>query len=287
MELPVVGAVLLSAVLHAGWNAIVKVGGDRWLVPGTIMAVSGLYGALGAAFLPMPMPHHWPWLVASGLLHATYLATLSLAFSVGDFGRVYPIARGTAPLLVFAASAPILGQPVTWQMAACILAIALGIVSLARQRRLPASGAEDRRAVPYALATGALIAAYSLVDAAGIRVLARDIEPAAPTYLCWIMVFAAIPFTAAVVHQRGRAIGPFLRTNGLKGAASAVIAMGSYGLVIWALAQAAAAPVAALRETSVVFGALIAAFVLRERFGMRRIVAAIAVAAGAAGLHLV
>ncbi len=280
----VIGAVLLGALLHASWNALVKAGGDLWLTTALIAGFSAFFALAAVPFLPLPLAHHWPWIIASGLLHLTYFTLLVIAYGHGDFGRVYPIARGTAPLLVFAAAGPFLGETLSASTAFAVVAIAIGILSLAWERGLLAGG--HGKAVVYALLTGTAIAAYSLVDAAGIRVMTADVANATVAYLAWIMIVACVPFVAIVSYMRWGHLGSYLRTYGGHGAAGAAFALAAYGLVLWAYAQAPAAPVAALRETGVIFAALIATLVLGEKFGRRRVPAAVLVAAGAAGLHL-
>lgn len=276
---------LLGALLHASWNALVKAGGDRWLTPALIAGFSLVFAAFSAVLLPLPQAHHWPWIIASGLLHLTYFTLLVIAYGHGDFGRVYPIARGTAPLLVFAAAGPLLGDTMSEGAAVCVAIIALGILSLSWERGLLRGG--RGKAVFYALLTGVAIAGYSLVDAGGMRLIAGDIGPATFVYLSWIMIVACLPFILVVGLWRRRQILPYLRTHGWRGAGGAAFALASYALVLWALTQAPAAPVAAVREIGVIFAALIATLVLGEPFGKKRIPAAILVAAGAAGLHLV
>ncbi len=280
----VIGAVLLGALLHASWNALVKAGGDRWLTPALIAGFSALFGLAVIPFLPFPQSHHWPWIIASGLLHLTYFTLLVIAYGHGDFGRVYPIARGTAPLLVFAAAGPFLGESLSVGTAIAVTVIAIGVMSLAWERGLLTGG--HGKAVVYALLTGTAIAGYSLVDAAGIRVMAADYSTATFVYLAWIMIVACVPFFAVVAYVRWSQIGPYLRTYGKRGIGGSVFALASYALILWAFTQAPAAPVAAVRETGVIFAALIATLVLGESFGKRRVPAAILVAAGAAGLHL-
>jgi drug/metabolite transporter (DMT)-like permease len=280
----VIGAVLLGALLHASWNALVKAGGDLWLTPALIAGFSALFALAVVPFLPLPQPHHWPWIIASGVLHLTYFTLLVVAYGHGDFGRVYPIARGTAPLLVFAAAGPFLGETLSPGTTVAVAAIAIGVLSLAWERGLLAGG--HGKAVFYALLTGTAIAAYSLIDAAGIRVMTADFTTAIFVYLAWIMIVACVPFIAVVGYMRRGHIGPYLRAYGGRGAAGAAFALAAYGLVLWAYAQAPAAPVAAVRETGVIFAALIATLVLGESFGRRRVPAAVLVAAGAAGLHL-
>ncbi|MBO6782419.1 MAG: EamA family transporter [Alphaproteobacteria bacterium] len=283
MSLTVVLAVLLAALLHASWNALIKGGSDRWLTSGMIGGFGGTGGlVVAAAFLPLPEPHHWPWLIGSGALHGAYFILLVNAYAHGDLGKVYPIARGSAPLIIAALSAPIVGDiPTMWEIVS-ILVIVAGVVALTLEPRQVASA--DTRTILLALATGTCIAAYSLFDAVGIRTIAPDVTNATLFYLCWIMVFAAIPIVGATWLARRGSILAHVRAHALEGIGGATIAMGSYGLILFAFANAPVASVAALRETGVVFAALIGVLVLGEKFGARRIPAAILVAAGAAAL---
>jgi len=283
MSTTIVLAILLAALLHASWNALIKGGGDRWLTSGMIGGFGGL-GALTVAlvFLPLPQAHHWPWLAASGALHASYFILLVNAYAHGDLGKVYPIARGSAPLIIVALSAPLVGDvPNLWEIAA-IVVIVTGVVTLSLERENIATA--NLRTIVLALMTGACIAAYSLFDAVGIRTIGPDVEQPTLFYLCWIMVFAAIPIVAATwMARRGETVS-YLRRHAWEGAGGATIALTSYGLVLFAFANASVAGVAALREIGVVFAALIGVLVLGEQPGYRRIPAAIMVAAGAAAL---
>ena len=283
MSATVIAVVLLAALFHASWNALVKAGGDRWLTTMLITGGGALIAGIAVPFLPLPAPHHWPWLVASGLLHLVYFALLVFAYGHRDFGQVYPIARGSAPLLVFVVAGPALGDAVSTGTAIGIVAIAAGVMGLA-WRGVPFA-ADHARATVYALLTGGAIASYTIVDVAGVRIMSADLPAAAITYLAWMMIVTGIPFAAVVGWRRRAEIAGQLRQHALPGIGGAALALASYGIVLWAFAQAPAAPVAALRETGVVFAALIATLVLGERFGRHRIPAAIIGAAGAAGIH--
>jgi len=285
MSTGVVLAVLLAALLHASWNALVKGDSDRWLTSGMIGGFGGV-GALLVAlvFLPLPQAHHWPWLIGSGALHATYFILLVNAYAHGDLGKVYPIARGSAPLIIVALSAPIVGDiPDLWEIIA-ILVIVSGVVALSLEPGQVRTA--NFTTIGLALLTGACIAAYSLFDAVAIRTIGPEIETATLVYLCWLMVFAAIPIVAATYWARRGHILIHLRAHAVQGIGGAFIAIASYGLILYAFANASVASVAALRETGVVFAALIGVLVLGEQFGKRRIPAAIMVASGAAALKL-
>ncbi len=276
-------AVVLSALMHASWNALVKGGDDGWLTGALISTFAATGGLIVAiAFVPWPAVHHWPWLIGSGVLHAGYFILLMNAYTYGDLSKVYGIARGTAPLVIVALAGPLTGDVPGWQEIIAILVLVAGVVALTFEPGKFAMA--DVKAVVLAVLTGSMIAAYSLFDAIGIRTIGPEIEYAAVVYGSWIMVFAAIPIlTVAFTIRRGRIIR-HIRTNAAKGIAGGAIAVVSYMLILFAFANASVASVAALRETGVVFAALIGTFILGERLGKRRIPAAILVAIGAGAI---
>lgn len=276
-------AVVLSALMHASWNALVKGGEDGWLTGAMISGIAAS-GALivAVAFVPWPAPHHWPWLIGSGALHASYFILLVSAYAHGDLGKVYAIARGTAPLIIVALAGPLVGDVPGWQEIAAILVLVAGVIALTFEPGKFATA--DLKAVFLALLTGTMIAAYSLFDTIGIRTIGPEIEYAAIVYVCWLMIFTAIPvLSVAFTIRRGKII-PYMRANMFKGIGGSAIAVGSYALILYAFENAPVASVAALRETGVVFAALIGTFLLGERLGKRRIPAAILVAVGASAL---
>lgn len=276
-------AVVLSALMHASWNALVKGGDDGWLTGALISAFAATGGLIVAvAVVPWPATHHWPWLVGSGALHAGYFILLMNAYTYGDLGKVYGIARGTAPLVIVVLAAPLVGDIPSWQEITAIVVLVSGVMALTFEPGKFATA--DLKAIVLAVLTGSMIAAYSLFDAIGIRTIGPEIEHAAIVYGSWLMVFAAIPILAvAGFIRRGRII-KHIRANAAKGIAGGAIAVASYMLILFAFANASVAGVAALRETGVVFAALIGTFVLGERLGKRRIPAAILVAIGAGAI---
>lgn len=263
--------VLLAAALNAGWNSAIKVGGDRL----TVMAITTLVGsAISLGVLPwvrMPESASWMLLALSIAIHTLYHVVLPVAYSHGDLGQIYPIARGSAPLLVMAGAALFAGErPEAGEMLGVVV-LSVGVLALAL--RDPASGSKhggtNGKAVGYALLTGLLIAAYTVVDALGARrsgsaigfavlITLGDGIATALLLLCWkgVKVFR--------LNLRSLALG----------AMAGAMQMGSYWIAVWALARAPMGTVSALRETSVLFVALISAFVLKEGVTMRRLVSA-------------
>lgn len=271
----VAAAVLLAAVTHASWNALAHHITDK-LVGFTLISGGGaLIGLLMAPFVPFPAAGAWPYLVLSAVIHIVYFALLITSFRLGDFGQAYPIARGTAPLVVTVLAALFAGEvPGGWQASGVAVSCA-GLTGLAVWGLRGSGRRPDWKAIGAALATGVSIAAYTVVDGLGVR------ESGTSTgYIAWLMIIEgiAVPVYAAY-RWRGELPGrlrPFARL-GLLGAA---LSVGAYGLVIWAQTRADLAPISALRESSIIVGAAIGAVFFKERFGLPRIVAAGVMVAG-------
>lgn len=274
LDLGVSALVLLAALIHAVWNAMVKVQGDR-LVGMVIMHGAGTLasGLIIIAFSVAPPPlAAWPYLVASVIVHTGYYFGLIKAYQYGDLSQVYPIMRGTAPALVAIGAFLTVGEATSWQSGIGLLLVSGGIWSLAFGR----AAAPDRRAVIAAFATAATIGTYSVIDGIGGRVAGN-----AHSYALWMFFFEVFPIGAYALWRygtedfaaRARGVWRLAAPGGLLGIAS-------YWIVIWAMSQAPLGLVVALRETSVIIAALIGAFLFRETFGPRRIAAAAVVAAG-------
>jgi len=281
----VAGMVLLAALFHATWNAVVKSGADSLLAQTVVINVAAVIGLCALPFLPFPVAASWPWLLASVLIHLLYFLILTSSYEHGDFSQVYPIARGSAPLLVAGLSPFLFGETLTMTAAAGVATISLGILSLAWTPSLFRK--RPQRPVLFALMTGLTIAAYSVVDASGVRLAAEGRGAAgAFGYIAWLF-FLCGPVLAVVAlpRRRGRIVS-FLRTDRGRSFGGGIVAGAAYGLVLWAYSQGAVAPVTALRETSVVIAAVIGAVLFGESFGARRVASAGAVAAGVVLLNL-
>lgn len=287
-------AVIFAGVLHAVWNAIAKGAPDRW----ASFALIGLGEALvvvpmGAVVGP-PDRAAWPWLLASVAVHIVYMGLLLVAYQLGDFSQVYPLARGSAPLLVAAVAAAALGERLTWAQDAGVAAVCggLGVLAFAGRRDGAGRGGadgeagadgkagvtreRDPRAVAAALLTGVSIAGYTLLDGMGVRHAGGSLS-----YTSWMFGIQAPVTVALVLALRGRATLTRLdRAAALRGLAGGLISMAAYGIVLWAQTRGTLASVAALRETGVISGAVIGAVFFAERLGPRRIAAACVVAAG-------
>ncbi|MFW5415914.1 EamA family transporter [Nocardiopsis sp. CNT-189] len=272
-------AVLAAALLHAGWNAIAHAITDRLLGFALIGAAGMAGGAATAAFAGLPDPASWPALGLSALLHVGYMGLLMLSYRVGDFGQVYPLARGTSPWLVALGAAVLLGETLSPLHLAGVLVVSAGLTALVFAGGVP--GRDRLPALGAALATGAMIAAYTVVDGVGVRASG---DPLA--YLAWLMILEGPWFLiAALVLRRGR-LASQLRPVWRIGALGGLLSMAAYGLVLWAQTMGSLAAVAALRETSIIFGAIIAALVFKEGLGRLRVLSAVVVATGIALLNL-
>ncbi|MFH8752327.1 EamA family transporter [Streptomyces rimosus] len=273
----VVAAVLTAAVTHAGWNAIAHHIKDQLLAFTLVGGGGALCGAVLACFAPLPAAGAWPPLLASVALHIVYQVLLMQSFRLGEFGQMYPIARGTAPLVVTVLAAVFVGEvPDAWGVAGVALASA-GLVGVALWG-IRGSGTKPHwPALAAALATGLAIASYTTVDGVGVRA-----SGTAPGYIAWLMILEGLAIPVYALATRRRALLTELRPVALRGAAGGVLSVFAYGLVLWAQTQAHLAPIAALRESSIIVGAAIGTLFFKERFGAPRLVAAGLMVAGIA-----
>jgi len=267
-------AVLFAALCHAGWNALVKVGLDPLSTTTLIAIGSGVVSLAVLPFTGAPATASWPWLIASVFIHLAYFAALIESYRTGDLGQVYPIARGSAPLMTAAATTFVVGEKLSLTGWAGIVALVAGVFLLSAR-----GGRElakiDHRAVGFALLTALTICTYSVVDGIGAR-LAN--EPGA--YALALFVGNALLLLPYALWRDGRAVIPAMRRFWRRGFAGGALQVASYGTVLWAMTVAPIAIVATLRETSVLFGALIAVVVLKEPLRATRIVAALLIVCG-------
>ena len=273
LQLNLIAIVLLAAVTHALWNAIVKISGDRFLTATAVLGSGTVFGVFFLPLVPVPTPMMCLFLMASVIIHAVYHLCLINAYRFGDLTQVYPLARGSAPLLVALLAAVTAGEVPNASAMAGVVMVSLGIVSLSFNHRL---GAEHQgRTVLLALATGFLISAYTVVDGLGIR-LSNDLW----SYIVWLMVLEGVPFLIWTALWRRHTVAPFLKREWKRALAGGILSKLAYGCVLYALAQGAMVHVSALRETSVLFAAVIGTLMLKENFGVRRILASAVIAIG-------
>lgn len=280
MDPLVAGVVLVAAVTHASWNAIAHGIKDK-LVAITLFSLGGLLCAIPLiVWSPPPAARSWPYLAASVALHVPYNLLLMAAYRLGDFSQVYPLARGISPPLVTILAAVFVGEIPPAGQVAGILVISAGLASLVviGRRRGPV----PRAAVLAASATGLVIALYTTVDGLGVRLSGSSVG-----YTAWLMFLDGMIVPLIAVARRGRSLLDPIRDVWHIGLAGGLASVLAYGLVLWAQTQAPLGPVAALRETGIIFGAIIGTVVFHERFGRARIVAAALVATGVVVLNVV
>ncbi|MEV5487968.1 DMT family transporter [Streptomyces bobili] len=263
----VTAAVLLAAVTHASWNAIAHRITDK-LTGFALISGGGLViGLAMAPFTAFPAAGAWPYLLLSAVIHIAYYALLMRSFQLGDFGQAYPIARGSAPLVVTVLAAVFAHEVPDGWAAAGIAVSCAGLTGVALW------GLRGRRpnwaAVGAALATGVTIAAYTVVDGLGVRASGTSLG-----YIAWLMAVqgTVLPLYAAT-RWRGETLA-VLRPHATLGLVGAALSVTAYALVLWAQTRAELAPISALRESSIIVGAAIGAIFFKERFGAPRIAAA-------------
>lgn len=279
MEPAVLALVLLAAVLHAGWNAVLKVNGDRVAVMALISVSSGLLCLPVLPVLTPPAAPAWPYLALSVVLHLGYQLFLVQAYRHGDLGQAYPIARGTAPLVVTGLAYLFAGETLAPQQLAAIVVMVAGIVSLAFTGGGPLR--HSGHPILFALGTAIFIAGYTVSDGLGARQAGT-----AHSYVIWLFTLNTLPMLLVALAVRRRDFGVAVRRNWRPGLIGGAMSLAAYWLVIWALTLGLMGPVAALRETSVLFAALIGALLLGEQGGRARILSAGLVAGGLLLLHI-
>jgi drug/metabolite transporter (DMT)-like permease len=272
MPMATVAAVLLAAVLHASWNAIAHGVSDRLVGFTLIGTASAVVGGVGALVTGVPPAQAWPFLLVSAGLHVVYNLLLLASYQLGQFSQVYPLARGTSPWVVALVATTVLGQGLPPAELAGVLIISGGLISLVflggRQDRAP------RKALCAAFATGLMIAGYTVVDGVGVH------RSPVLAYTAWLFLLQGPVVPILAVVRRRRALLAQIRPSLAIGLTGGLVSMAAYGIVLWAQTHGALAPIAALRETSIIVGSVIGALFLGERFGYKRAVASTIVVVG-------
>ena len=273
MSTVVVAVVLGSALLHAVWNALAHSAKDRLAGITLIALSSGAVAALLLVFTRPPAHAVWPYLAASGCVQAMYDFGLVLAYRLGEFGRMYPLARGTSPVVVAFVATFFVGQPMSGLEAVGIGVVAVGLFALAFSKGLPRRA--DLPSVAAAVATGCTIATYTVIDGVAVRKAGSVLG-----YAGWEFLLSSILVVLAAVAIRRGELLRSLRPDAVKGIGGGAVCITAYTLVLWAQTKGALAEVATLRETSILIGAVIGALVLKEGFGRVRLAASAGVVLG-------
>ena len=288
LTLPVTLVVLFGALLHASWNALIKSSEDKSLdtalihVMGTVVALPLL---LVAGFPPAAA---LPYLVASIVIHVGYYIALAGAYKHGDLGLTYPIMRGLAPLLVAMGSGAIIGEQMSLLGWAGVAGISMGVLLLGFSRSAWAQSSH-RSAVFFALTNAVIIAVYTVVDGLGVRVAVAN-GGSALQYVAALFLIDGLPYFLIVMSGRSgshrtEAWG-YMRKRWPLALLGTMASLGAYGIALWAMTRAPVAVVAALREVSVLFAALLGAWFLKESFGVQRGAGTLMIVGGVAALRL-
>jgi len=267
-------AVLFAAACHAGWNALIKGGLDPLSSATLIVAGATVFSFAAVFFVPLPAAASWPYLVASSVIHLFYFAGLAEAYRTGDLGQVYPIARGAAPLMTAVAGTFIVGEHLGVLAWCGIVALAFGVLLLSLRGGRDLAKL-DRRAVGFALFTAVKICVYTVVDGVGARLAGNPVS-----YVLWGFIGICVCLAPYALWRNGHRLLADLAHFWQRGLAGGALQVVSYGVALWAMTLAPIAIIASLRETSVLFGALIAVLVLKEPLRAVRVAAALLIVTG-------
>ncbi len=278
MTWPLVLAVLFGALLHAAWNAMVKSSTDKALDTAVIHVAGSVLAVPLVLVVGLPPAATWPYIGCSLVIHIGYYIALTGAYRHGDLGLTYPLMRGTAPLLVALSASVTLGEtlsPLAW---AGVAGVSCGVLALGLSRH----ALDSPRAVAFALANAVIIAVYTVVDGLGVRTADHALQ-----YVAILFLLDGWPFGLLLLLRRGPAVAwPYARARAPMAFLGAAASLGSYGIALWAMTHAPVAVVAALRETAVLFAALIGVIFLKEIFTLRRLVGTAAIVCGVMALRL-
>ncbi|MBB3237231.1 EamA family transporter [Phyllobacterium endophyticum] len=269
----VLGCVMCAAVMHACWNAVLRGGRDPlWSMTLMMMTITVVAG-ITLVFVPLPNPASWPYVIASAIIHIGYNLSLVRTYRSGDLGQTYPVSRGSSPVLVALAAAFFAQEKLDMVSCFGVALVSGGILSLAFQGRKM-----RKDFLPAALTTGVLIGAYTVVDGIGVRLSGNSVSYTASMFFLWSITMPVIFF---ILRRRPPT---YTRSQTVMAMTGGVVSLFAYGIVIWAMQYDAMGVVSALRETSVLFAALLGKFFLKETLTIRRMASCFAIAIGAACL---
>jgi drug/metabolite transporter (DMT)-like permease len=275
-------AVLAAALMHAVWNSLVKSAGDKFMTSARVCLWCGAIAFLVAAATPWPAHAAWPFVAASALIHIVYFVLVGRLYRNADLSVAYPLMRGLAPLLAGAVAFACLGERPSALAATGVLALVAGVVGMGASGL--AHGRIDKATLGVALVNAAIIAVYSVVDGEGARLAGPGMAHAF-AYNAWADGLTALLYAPLLALWRGRGVWRAFAEEPARAAAGGLAAFAGYALVVWAMTRAAIGEVAALRECSVVFAALIGVAWLGEPFRRARGAATLLILAGVAALR--
>jgi drug/metabolite transporter (DMT)-like permease len=277
MPLEVFFTVLLAAALHAGWNSLVKINAEPIIAMGLMMACTSFVSLLLLPFVALPPPVMWPWLLLTLVLHFGYKVFLVKAYAQGDFGQVYPIARGSAPVWVLLFSMVFLAANFSTLQILAVLLIAAGVAALSRFKR----GKPMSAGFYYAIITSLWIASYTLVDGYAVSEMGY-----VHSFVVWMFFLDGIVATIWAYRYNSKVFVASFSKHWFVAVGGGMMSMAGYWICLWAMTQVPVAMVAALRETSVLFGALLSSFMFKEYFGRSRWLAVVLICIGLALVKL-
>ncbi|MBP9149387.1 MAG: EamA family transporter [Rhodoferax sp.] len=278
---PVALAVLIGALLHACWNALVKSSADKEMDTALIHLIGSVMAIPVVVWVGWPPQSAWPYLVASITIHIGYYVALTGAYHHGELGLTYPLMRGVAPLLVALSASVTLGEQLSPMAWLGVLGISLGVLVLG----LSQHAFDAPKAVAFALANAVIIAIYTVVDGQGVRAAGTTLTSTLQ-YVATLFMLDGWPFALMIWARRGAALPRYARQRWPLASVGALASLGSYGIALWAMTRAPVAMVAALREVSVLFAVVIGALVLEEALTRRRIIGALVIIGGVMALRL-
>ncbi|MEI8267967.1 MAG: EamA family transporter [Betaproteobacteria bacterium] len=284
---PVMLAVLCGAMLHAGWNALVKSSDDKQADTALVHFLGALVALPVALWVGLPRPECWPFLAASLAIHVGYYVALAGAYQHGELGLTYPIMRGVAPLLVALGSAALIGEAPTAGAWLGIIGITVGVALVGLSH--PGRALHHGKALAFAFANAAIIATYTFVDGLGVRQAGPAVTEVL-SYVVWLFVLDGFPYPLLLWWRRGpqgrQMLVDYARSRWPLAALGGAASIGSYAIALWAMTRAPVASVAALRETSVLFATVLGTVILKETFGVQRAFGAAVIVAGVIALRL-
>ncbi|MBI5280028.1 MAG: EamA family transporter [Burkholderiales bacterium] len=278
----VFAAVLFGALLHASWNAMVKSSSDKALDTAVIHIIGSFVALPLWLLVGLPPVQSWPYIAASCVIHIAYYIALVGAYRHGDLSLTYPLMRGVGPMLVALSASMTVGETLSPMAWVGVMGVCAGVLVLGLSRH----ALERPKAVGFALANAVVIALYTVIDALGARTAVAH-GGNAWQYVVTLFVFDGWPFGLLVLWRRGYAVAwPYARARAPMAVIGAAASLGSYGIALWAMTRAPVALVAALRETSVLFAALLGSWLLKETFTTRRAIGTAVIVAGVLALRL-
>lgn len=279
----VVLIVLFGALLHAGWNTIVKSGPDKYLGAVLVCGAAGLIALFFIPFIPLPHAPSWPYMMTSTILQVCYMFLVAAAYSNGDMSLAYPLMRGTPPLLVAIAAGPIMGEVLGAAQWLAVGLISGGVLTMALERGTGNGQGHNRaRTMVIALVNALFIAGYTLVDGMGVRVSGNAVS-----YTLWAFLFNAVPVVVWGIWRYRSLLPAHIRQYGHLALVGGAGTLGSYGLALWAMTMAPVAMVAALRETSILFAMVLSVIMLGEHVSAKRLAGAGLIVCGTVLMRLV